>query len=512
MQTKKIMAQRILLTGIIMLVSLMGMAQEILYSNPRKEDNMDINFEILGKVGGNYIVYKGNGGRHNFQVFDKSMQEISNSRIKFLDDRLLNVDFVVYPDYFFMIYQRQRNSVIYCNAVKFDNKGEAVGDVVTIDTTKIGLLANNKIYSTAYSEDKKKILVYKMRYRDDEVSLVTKRLNEQLQMTDSTRYIMKYNERRDIFSDLQVANDGSIVFARQRKQGLRENINDVEIFSILPGSAQYLSKQLTLSDKFIDEVKIKIDNLNKNYLVNSFFFTKKNGNVDGLYAAVLGMASLGEKNYFIPFPDSIRSKISDGRFRSAFDDMFLRNIFLKRDGSFLLVAEDYSSFTNNSNWNRWDYLYGSPYSYSSYNIYAPGYTYYRPFRDYGRFTTNVRYNYDNMLLMDIDSSLKPRWMNIIFKSQEDDNSDNFLSYGTLNAGAEIYFLFIEKVKNAQVISSQALSPAGMLTRNATLKSREKGYQFMPRLAKQVGLYEAIIPAVYRGRISFAKVNFLKPVL
>ncbi len=507
------MLQRIIVWVVFIMLSVSGRSQELLYSDPLREDAVEINFEIIGKVGGNYIIYKGNGNRHYLQVLDKDMQQISNSRLRFLDDRLLNVDFVVYPDYFFMIYQRQKNSVVQCNALKFDSRGEKVGDIVTIDTTKIGLLANSRIYSTTYSEDKKKILVYKMRYRDDEVTIVTKRMNEQLELTDSIRYNMRYNERRDVFSDLQVANDGSIVFARQRKQGYRENINDVEIFSIPPGSSQYISKPLSLSDKYIDEIKIKVDNLNRNYLVNSFFYTSRNGNVEGLYASQLDMQALGEKNLFIPFPDSVRRKISDGRYRSAFDDMFLRNIFLKRDGSYMLVAEDYSSFTSGNSWNRWDYLYGSPYGYSGYGMYSPGYyNYYRPFRDYSRFSNNTRYEFDNMLIMNIDSSLKPKWMNILFKSQADDNSDNYLSYGTLNAGSEIYFLFLEKIKNPQVVSSQALSSSGGIRRNATLKSREKGYQFMPRLSKQVGLYEVIIPATYRGLISFVKVNFSRPAL
>lgn len=113
--------------------------------------------------------------------------------------------------------------------------------------------------------------------------------------------------------------------------------------------------------------------------------------------------------------------------------------------------------------------------------------------------------------MSIDSSLQPVWTNIILKKQTDDNNDNYLSYGYVNVGKEIYFLFLEKVRNQQVVSNQALEADGSIKRFATLKSREKGYHFMPRFAKQVGLYEVVIPVVYRGLISFAKVDFSKNI-
>ncbi|MBK8711564.1 MAG: hypothetical protein IPL97_06815 [Niastella sp.] len=61
-----------------------------------------------------------------------------------------------------------------------------------------------------------------------------------------------------------------------------------------------------------------------------------------------------------------------------------------------------------------------------------------------------------------------------------------------------------------MVNCQGLSPDGSINRYATLKSREKGFQFMPRLARQTGLKEIIMPVVYRSMISFAKVDFSKP--
>ena len=501
--------KRIIFFVFSLLFSLQIFAQEILYSPTHRDDDVDIYFDILGKVGNNFIFYKGLGTIHFLQVVDNKMKEISNERLKFLDDRLLNIDFVLYPDYFYMIYQKQKNRVIYCNAAKFNDKGQMLGNEFTLDTTKVGMFDNNKIYSTAISEDKKKILIYKMRFTGDELTLVSKRLNENLATTDSLRYLFHYNKYRDVYSDLQIANDGSIVFSKQVTRGNRETSNNAEIYTIPVNADKYQVLPLSLGDKYIDEVRIKIDNLNNNFLVNSFYYIKKNGNIEGLFTALLNKNAMLGKQAFIAFPDSLRAKITEGKYRSAFDDMFVRNTFLKKDGSFILVAEDYSSQTSGSNWNRWDYLYGSPYyNYNYYNYYPGYYNYYRPYNNYNR-NQVTRYTYNNIMLMSIDSSLKPVWTNIVLKNQTDDNNENYLSYGYVNVGKEIYFLFLEKIRNQQVVSNQALTADGSITRYATLKSREKGYHFMPRFTRQVGLYEVIIPVVYRGLICFAKVDFSK---
>lgn len=77
----------------------------------------------------------------------------------------------------------------------------------------------------------------------------------------------------------------------------------------------------------------------------------------------------------------------------------------------------------------------------------------------------------------------------------------------MNVGGEINFLYIEKERNTQTISNQSISTYGKLYRYPTLKTRERGYQFMPRLAKQVGARQMIVPCVYRGNLCFAKVDF-----
>ncbi|MBK8711563.1 MAG: hypothetical protein IPL97_06810 [Niastella sp.] len=56
-----------------------------------------------------------------------------------------------------------------------------------------------------------------------------------------------------------------------------------------------------------------------------------------------------------------------------------------------MIGEDFSSQTSGSRWDRWDYMYGSPYPYDYY-WYRPGYyNYYSPYRNYSRYTQYTLY-------------------------------------------------------------------------------------------------------------------------
>ena len=500
------------LCSIILLLSAQSLAaQNITYSVVHNEGARDANFEILGKVGANYLVFKNLGWKNIIQVFDANMVEISNERLKFVPERIVNADFIVYPDYFLMLYQYKKNTVLYCDAVKLDAKGQKISDVIHIDTTRVGMQSGMEIYSTIYSEDKKNILVYKLHDKNERLHVVTKLYNSNLQLLDSTRSVINFNDRRELFSPFQIANDGTIFFTKETKPGSRENIGELEVVTNKPKSNEFKATAINLDKKYIDGVQIKIDNLNNNYIINSFYYPDKRGSsIEGLFSAVINKENYLVKTMFNPFDDSLRVKINRSKQnRYAFDNLFLKNIFVKRDGSYLLVAEDfYTQATGNNNaWNRWDYMYGNPYSFNN-DYYYWNSPYYR-YNRFNSFSNNrsTRYYNDNILVMSIDPSGKMKWNNVILKSQTDDDDDSFISFGTMNAGTEIHFLYIEKEKNSQIISNQSISTYGKLYRYPTLKTREKGYQFMPRLSKQVGQKQMIIPCVYRGNICFAKVDF-----
>ena len=76
----------------------------------------------------------------------------------------------------------------------------------------------------------------------------------------------------------------------------------------------------------------------------------------------------------------------------------------------------------------------------------------------------------------------------------------------INTGDQVHFLFNVQEKRQTVFSDQTISPDGQIAHNGTLKNLDKGYDFMPRHAKQVGARQIIVPCMYRNYVCFAKVE------
>ncbi|MEP6712862.1 MAG: hypothetical protein ABJA37_10620 [Ferruginibacter sp.] len=485
-----------------------ALCQQITYSEVIKEDSRKINFEILGNFGGNYLIYKNINRKHYITVYDREMQIVDNVKLDFISEKTFNLDFVSYPDYFFIIYQYQKKNIIYCDAAKMSSTGQLIGQIINLDTTKTNLFANNKIYYLTNSEDRQKILLYKMQPKNDEISLTTKLFNSSLQILDSTRNLYPFNDRKETYDDLQVGNDGTFLFAKETGNGRNDYTRKLEINYRKPNTPSFISNEILLDDKYIEDVKIKIDNLNNQYIVNSFSYKKNFGNIEGLFTVIINSNDFAvTKKAITLFDDSIRTRLSDKtNWRTAFNDFAFRNVILKKDGGFLLTTEEYFTQTRNTRWNSRDYYY-NPYNFTPgyYSFQRDYYGYYRdPYRNSNQ---DIIYNYNDILIFSFDKDLRPQWNNIINKKTSDLESDNFLSFSTMNLGAEIHYLFLQKDKNKQLISDHALQPGGQIKRYPTIKTGESGYDFMPRLAKQVGARQVIVPCTLRNNIAFAKIDF-----
>lgn len=503
-----------LISPFLLLISVfagtVAMCQEITYSEIRNEENKDMSFEVLGKIGVNYVVYKNIRWKHVLTFYDKEMRIVKNHRIDFVPDRTYNIDIVATPVDFLMVYQYQRNNIVYCRAVKLDSLGEKIGEPVTIDTTRLAILSENKIYNMVPSQDKKHIMVYKMYKSHGQLNVVTKTFDNMLLPSDSTRELYDYNDRRDVYSDLSLANDGSIFYSRSIRKSTRDEIAELMVVAKFPGQPA-VQIPVNLQDRYLVDVAGKYDNLNNQYLLNSLYKEETNGRIKGLFSAMVNAQNPQRMlTAFNEFPDALRGSIaSSTQARFAFDDLNLEDAIIKKDGGFVLFTEDQSTQTRDGN--PFNNRFYSPYSLNNnYYLYNPGYyNYYRPY-GYGSpyyNQTSVRFYYNEILILSVDKDLKMQWNSVIPKQQVDDDTDNYLSFSTMNTGGEIHFIYVQKDNNRQVLSNDGLFPDGEVKRYPTLKSRERGYEFMPKFAKQVEYNVMIIPCMYRNNIAFARVVF-----
>ncbi|HEY2721730.1 MAG TPA: hypothetical protein VGI82_08395 [Chitinophagaceae bacterium] len=486
-------------------------AQRIVYSDPDRDDNRRMNFEIIGKIGGNFLLYKNLHNKNWITVLDNDMKGLAKVDQDYMpEERLINVDFFPYNDFFYAIYQYQRRNTVYCEAVKVDGNAKKISDVIRLDTTHLGFAANNKIYSVVTSEDKSKIMVFKINSKNRDKYLVTTNLfDDSLRLLKRSELVMPMEDHNEYLDEFYVDNDGDFVFTKF----YRENSDIISRASLVIKSAQgdaFAMNDLNLDKKYLDELHIKVDNFNKRYFITSFYYKERHGNIDGFYFYVWDKGTgRTQMENTVSFGDELRRDAKgDANIKSAFNDYFIRNIIIKRDGGFIIGSEAFYTTSRYNSWNRWDYLYGSPF-YSPYDYYSYS-PYYNSLWYRSRFynnSQNVRYHADNIVLLSFDKDGKLQWNNVVAKEQFDDESDDLISYQLMNTGGQLHLLFNMEERRVNLLNDYTVAPNGEINRNPTLKNLDKGYEFMAKYGKQVSAHQLIVPCTYRNEICFAKIEF-----
>jgi len=485
-------------------------AQRIMYSNPDQDDSKKTNFEIIGKVGGNILVFKNNRADNVIGVYDNDMKLLSRVNQDYLPDKYLNVEFIPFSDFCYVLFEYQRKNIVHYAVEKIDGQGKKLGPPVDLDTTQIGFSANAKIYSSVFSEDKQKIMVYKINSKNPKNYIITTYLySNQLELIDRHRIELPMMENRDMFSNFLLDNEGQFVFAKVTKNSAYgDYISKVALITKGPTSDTFSIRDVGTNDRVLDEIKIKVDNNNKRYILTGFYYKQRKGNIEGLYTVLWEkLTDTKLKESLTVFTEELRTlaKSSEANLKMAFNDFFIKNIIVQRNGGYLIVSESEYTTSRGSTFNRWDYMYGYNNFITPLDYYS---SYYNPNGRYpygGGVTT--RYNAENILVLSFDKDCNLEWSNVIPKSQFDDESENLISHHIVNTGGELHFLYNQYERRTQLLSDQSISPEGKLTRYPTLRNLDKGYEFMPRFGKQISGKQIVMPCLYRNYLCFAKIDF-----
>jgi len=496
-------------------VLLFGQAPRITYTEPEKEDSRRTEYEVIGKVGGNFVIYKNNRTSSDLCVYDNEMKLKTRVDMDYIRaDKLINIDFVAYPDYFYAFYQYQRRNVVYCTFVKLDANAKPMGTPVDLDTTHINFSANNKLYTTINSDDKQKIMIFKINNRNQRTFIFTSMLfDNQLQLLKKDRFSIPMEERNDFFSEFLLTNEGDLVVSKFiRNSANSESILKAFLLTKYVDSSGFTVNDIGIGNRILDEIKLKVDNTGKRIIFSAFFYGQRKGNIEGLY--VLGWnktTNQKTRDTALVFSEELRAiaKGEDVNKKLAFNDYFIKSIISRKDGGFIMISEALYTSSRGSNYNRWDsYGYGNPWSSPmNYNYWSPYYSQWNmPWNRYNSLSS-TRYYADNIMVLSFSKTGVLEWSNVIPKSQFDDDNDNNISFSVMNTGGDVHFLFNQVERRTSMLSDQSIGPDGKITRNPTLRNLDKGYEFMPRLGKQVSSRQMIVPCLYRNYLCFSKIDF-----
>src|SRR5579872_4540046 len=123
----RILSSLLLLLALTVPRLLPAQVQQIIYTEPEREDSRRTNFEIIGKIDGNILVFKNNSANNAICIYDSEMKLLQRVPLTFMPEKYVNVDFVAYPDHCYIIYEYQKKSIVHCTAVKLNGQAQQVG-------------------------------------------------------------------------------------------------------------------------------------------------------------------------------------------------------------------------------------------------------------------------------------------------------------------------------------------------------------------------------------------------
>lgn len=472
---------------LLLCLALHGGAQTILYSEYQKIDLRNSDYSVVGKVGGLVYTYRSMDGEHFLDAWDDSMTRRATVILDFFPKRVYNPTFIAYPDKIIALFQSSEGGKIVQQAALLDASGRLQGRVVKVDNAKASFFGSRGDYfSVAVAEDKRRIAVYDADVKGQNLSLRFTLLNDSLRILQRSESHYRGENNLSLMPGM-VDNEGNFYQPLATALGSKDYADGIWLLKLPVGSSRLAATEIPLGGNFAAGLYLRADNTSRSIYAAGFYSQKKAGNFDGVLLAQYAMDSAGILSARqLPFDAQLRLATGARKSQRAFNDFLTRQLVVRNDGGFVLIAEDYYMSVRAGL---------SPYGYYT--------SFYTPFMG----SQNVReYHYGDIMALCYDGAGNPLWHAFVRKEQySQEDAGAFSSYAFINTGGALGFLYNDFDNRSSHITLSTIDENGTVT----MRPLDAGTQvdWQPRAGKQVSGRELIVPCLGRRQLSFAKVVF-----
>lgn len=476
----------------LLLLSLLAapaMAQEVIYSPYQNFDHRKGDFEVAGRIGDRIYTYRYTGTAYFLDVWDDSMNLKATVVLDFFPDKVSRARFVTYPDHMVVLYQTTERSRSVLYAATLDQQGLLQGRPVQLDEIKTGIFGGGgEQFDYTVSEGKNYILFYQITQGRRDITLQGWLLNDQGQKVKSINagYAADGSVRR---GDVVVTDQGKVYLTALRIAGVKDYAGDGVLLQLDSSGRRYTVVPMPVQDIFLGSIFMRMAGSSGQLVIAGFYSDAKNGQYDGVFFTAYDPAA-GSFTPMrqMPFSDRLRVATGARNTRKAFNDFMIRNLVVRKDGGFVLIAEN-SYVTSRG--------YTSPYGFYSY--------YYSPFA-YG--TSVKEYYYNDVVVLSFGPDALLEWSSFVRKSQySQEDGGRFSSFAFLNTGGSLAMLYNDFNSRRSSIQLAVIDAEGKQQVRSMAEGTSKDPDWLPRLGRQTAQRELIVPCLRRGEICFARVTF-----
>jgi hypothetical protein len=539
------------------LAGLQGVAaQSYVMSGIEKTDKDQMQYEVLGKVGGRYWIFKNNEGIATIAQYNDQMQLVQQNDLVFLPKKLNALEFITKSNRVFAFYQFQAETTVYAMVAELDEKGQLVGTPTIIDTAeKIRPGSGTKVFNLIESEDRSKLLYFSVNTTNSaSIKIKTMALATPFKLLNEAAISINAQNKKSSLSDFAIDNNGNLFCLRNVEQSNAAPV--VSLLYMAADGSEVIETPVVNYNLVLDDIRLKINNTNGTVIVNSFYAAEKKGNIEGMYTFIWDIATRQNSlTNASRFTDALRDAVTDKRnLKNAFDHFYFDQVQPNADGSFTIIAEAATTRSNRNAFSRWDFFWGGPfYNPFIFNFCNRPFVFYPwarfgwgmmggpwgwggwgpgwglgwgwgwgmmgPWGGWGMMGPwgwgggfggfgypSVTYSAGKVAILNFDAKANIQSVKTIDKQQSDINVDQFIGYGQINNTAGTNFVYYQKSKGVRQLIHQQLTPSGAIVKGNAILLNEKQVEWMPRSLKQVGEKEAILPYQSKGKLGFAKIT------
>jgi hypothetical protein len=390
-------------------------------------------------------------------------------------------------------------------------------------------------FDLIHSQDTSKILIYnQLLYKKNEPERFAFRIfDKQFNELWSRNVVLPYGDNQFQVEEYQVDKAGNVYLlgviyddkSRFRRQG--KPTYRYSILAYTKDGEDAEEYKIDIEDKFITDLTFKVAD-NGNLVCTGFYSEKGTYSVKGTYffrldAKTKQIYNKNLKQFDFEFLTEYMSPAKkekakraerEGNERRA-PELFnysLDNLILRSDGGALLIAEQYYVYE------RYDYnrpFYGGGfYGYRYSRFYDP---YYR-----NNSTRDIYYNYNDIIIVNIQPDGEIEWTARIPKQQETINDGGYYSsYSHAVVRDKIYFIFNDNARNFDgksnriynydgrnsVVAMATLSRDGSIETEPLFSNRDADVIARPVICRQIGKREMMIYGELGRNFRFGKLTF-----
>ncbi len=463
-------------------------------------------YDIVGKVGNHYVVFQNTGWRNILQILDEDMKEVKSERLRFLPEEPMHMNFIPCDSQFIMTWQYPRNGKLYIESVIMNAMGEIVSPVQVLDSAESEQVAKPH-YNLIYSENRQYILFYQVNYTGDSVELVTNYYDSRMRLLKKTAYHSAFDVSKEFLNNFLLLNDGTLYCTLFERAGSSNLSKGFELLGKAFDADFFSSTPVPLQQHWIDNIKIKYDQANDQFVLNSFYFSQeKSLGLLGIFSARISRENGRVITAFNPLTDSLRNLLYTHKDDNNKQLFMLSDFFLRHDGSFLLGMESMVFKSNQkpvalpparTATNQVIMRSGPPLGPLRS---AP------QVRSWPTSPATIDAVEADMVLFSLDTSLKMK-VEYTLTRKHIKFTKGTEQFAIANVRDKLFLLYVDGAGSTTTLRAQMHSVSGKLLNPVESHLSRSAHQPIFLRAKQVSLNEVIIPCIHKGYLSYAKVSF-----